>query len=383
MIHTFRSIFLFVTSTFVLSSCYHSAPTTYLYDLQFIEIYGRAYEQTADNGNARIVVSPDFQGRVMTSSATGINGFSNGWINKRFISRDIILDKENPYGGENYTWIGPNDGEYSLFHKFNKEGDTAFQVPADLDQFPFLMEFVSDTSMLLTKKLNATNLKGSTFNAKLSRFITLHSKSTINHLLHLNGDTAQLSIVGYTVKSTLTNIGMNNWDESTGLMSLQNVNQFNGEGTSTIFLQNHNAIPLDSISVFSNMDSSNVKFNNQVLALRADGIHTYTLKLPIFASSSLIGIYTPKLQRLTIIQNNNAESKRQERLEIKNGAPLEGTSIASYYQLRADSGSKPLKPNESIKQSQSIYHIYGDSTTMNSVLVKVFDLELAEIPAFQ
>ncbi|MBI9063340.1 MAG: hypothetical protein JEZ14_15265, partial [Marinilabiliaceae bacterium] len=57
---------------------------TFGYDKQFLNKHLQTIE--LKNGDAALVIVPEFQGRVMTSSCEGDEGFSFGWINYDLIS---------------------------------------------------------------------------------------------------------------------------------------------------------------------------------------------------------------------------------------------------------------------------------------------------------
>ncbi len=50
------------------------------------------------------MVIPAWQGRVMTTSASGDEGDSYGWINYRFINEGKVSSQFNPVGGEERFW---------------------------------------------------------------------------------------------------------------------------------------------------------------------------------------------------------------------------------------------------------------------------------------
>ncbi len=52
----------------------------YGYNVNFLKKYVRVIE--LKNGNSLVAVVPEWQGRVMTSSSEGPDGFSFGWINQ-------------------------------------------------------------------------------------------------------------------------------------------------------------------------------------------------------------------------------------------------------------------------------------------------------------
>ena len=52
------------------------------YDLNFLQKHHKDLVVLSnENASAQIILSPSYQGRVMTSTAQGLNGLSFGWIN--------------------------------------------------------------------------------------------------------------------------------------------------------------------------------------------------------------------------------------------------------------------------------------------------------------
>src|SRR6266487_5761179 len=112
---------------------------SYVYDFDFIKKHTKKFIELSDEqGNAKILLSPDYQGRVLTSTATGDNGTSFGWINYDLIASGKKRKQFNPAGGEERFWIGPEGGQYSIYFK---AGDSFninhWQVPAIIDTIPY------------------------------------------------------------------------------------------------------------------------------------------------------------------------------------------------------------------------------------------------------
>ena len=125
----------------------------YGYDLEFLKKHLNPVELI--NSDSRLIILPEYQGRVMTSSSSGLKGFSYGWINYDLISSSAIQEHFNPYGGEERIWLGPEGGQFSLFFK----KDTSFNlnnwfVPALLDQEPFKITDKDKNSITLSKNVN-------------------------------------------------------------------------------------------------------------------------------------------------------------------------------------------------------------------------------------
>src|SRR5437773_479873 len=68
-----------------------------------------------DQGTARVAVAPAWQGRVMTSTATGDKGLSFGWINRELIESGKLQEHINVFGGEDRMLLGPEGGQFSIF----------------------------------------------------------------------------------------------------------------------------------------------------------------------------------------------------------------------------------------------------------------------------
>lgn len=85
----------------------------YGFDLQFLQEYLNPVE--LGNDESRILIVPEYQGRVMTSTSSGLTGFSYGWINHDLIEKGTVLPHINAYGGEERLWFGPEGGQFSFF----------------------------------------------------------------------------------------------------------------------------------------------------------------------------------------------------------------------------------------------------------------------------
>ena len=84
------------------------AKGSYGYDKSFLGSHTNHLVELADpSGKSKVLVSADFQGRVMSSTAGGDSGISFGWINYDLIGSGQKKPHFNPYGGEERFWVGP------------------------------------------------------------------------------------------------------------------------------------------------------------------------------------------------------------------------------------------------------------------------------------
>lgn len=157
---------LIISITMVLASCKGSDNTginkikdktmvsdsikQYGYNRDFLKKHTEIIE--LKSGKSAITIVPQWQGRVMTSSADGESGYSFGWINHSLISGGKIQPHINAYGGEERIWLGPEGGQYSIFFKKGKSFVFEdWQTPDFLDTTPFDIISKSDTSAALQR----------------------------------------------------------------------------------------------------------------------------------------------------------------------------------------------------------------------------------------
>src|SRR5690606_28231304 len=121
-------------------------------DVSFMKDHIDIIELSDRSGKAKIAVSANLQGRVMTSSATGPEGRSYGWINRELFESGEILDHINAFGGEERFWIGPEGGQFSVFFE---EGDAftldTWQTPALIDTEPCEVKSIATDKAIFTK----------------------------------------------------------------------------------------------------------------------------------------------------------------------------------------------------------------------------------------
>ena len=127
---------------------------TYGYDLAFLKAHKLNFIELTDSASkASLILAPDLQGRVMTSSAKGNEGRSFGWINYKLIESGKVSEQFNPYGGEERFWLGPEGGPFSIY--FPKGKEQVFEnwdVPKEIDTVPFDVKVQSSSAVSFMKR---------------------------------------------------------------------------------------------------------------------------------------------------------------------------------------------------------------------------------------
>lgn len=198
----------------------------YKNDKQFLSKYLNVIE--LQSGYKRLLVTPDLQGRVLTSSATGEQGYSFGWLNYDLISSGQVLPHCNNYGGEDRFWLGPEGGQFSIFFKGESGKDFDFedwQAPALIDTDKWELVSADAAKAVFTKSTMLENWSGAKLACKLDRSVLLLENSVVEKELGIKLPESVSSIV-FSSENTLTNTGDFEWSRDTGMLSIWILGQF-------------------------------------------------------------------------------------------------------------------------------------------------------------
>ena len=168
---------LLILSLFFISSCAvnnkNDGPV-FKDDVSFLKNYTQTIILSDAQDKAKVAVCPDYQGRVMTSTATGPDGNSYGWIN-----RGLIESKENnlhinALGGEDRFWMGPEGGQFSIFFK----KDTPFTLenwftPPDINEASYKITEQGKDFVQFEHVMQFKNYSDFVFDVKLDRMVKL------------------------------------------------------------------------------------------------------------------------------------------------------------------------------------------------------------------
>ncbi|MGE8292067.1 MAG: DUF6786 family protein, partial [Sphingobacterium sp.] len=134
---------------------------------------------SASGGEAKLIVSPKYQGKVFTSTAEGEEGKSFGWINYKAFDK-AIDPHMNAYGGEDRLWLGPEGGPFSLFFAPKKEMVfDNWRTPAAIDTESWSLVSSSTKSVRLAKDMELQNYAGTQFKINVNRQVEILERKEI------------------------------------------------------------------------------------------------------------------------------------------------------------------------------------------------------------
>ena len=395
MSHKFYACFPFYILTLYMMSCNthnEHKPGTFGYDLSFLQAHDSIVVLRA--GDACVIVSPKYQGKVFTSGADGDSGKSFGWINyKAFTAKPD--SHMNAYGGENRLWLGPEGGPYSLFFK---PGDSMvfnnWVTPAAFDSEPWTIVSKSTESVSLHKEMKLLNYAGTTLNIDVNRSVKILTDLEIQSMLACMNCT--FNAVGYATDNSITNTGTSAWDSTTGMPCIWILDMFTpSDHTTTIIPYNDSSgVKPATTDYFGEIPADRIRFSGTTLFFKADGKSRGKLGIHPSRATNLAGSYDAEKNVLTITMfdiENNAKYLNQEwktdkppfsgdAVNAYNDGPLAGGGqLGPFYELESVSPPAFLQPGGSLIHTHSVFHFTGDEKDLNCIAQKVLGVSIEEI----
>ena len=385
-----------------------SNSNTFGSDVEFLQQHTDAV--VLQQGQAAIVIVPEYQGRVMTATAQGNRGASSGWINYDLVKQGVLPDEEAAgkldehlyaFGGEERFWMGPEGGQYSIFFAPGKpfEFDDWF-TPAPIDTMPWSVTSKSDSEVQLQQTFDLQNHSGTNFKVKVDRTVSLLSNEDIADILKGEPDES-IDMVAYRSTNTVTNCGPEAWKKDSGLLSIWMLCMFQPSPTTTVFVpfQPGDEAELGKIvndDYFGKVPSDRLKVIDNVIYFKCDGKQRGKIGLSPQRSAGVAGSYDPAIGRVTLLiydQPQEHDGYVNSKWELQD-QPYEGDAINSYndgpvgedgeqmgpfYELESSSPALALGPDESASHQQTVLHLYGDRPALQQAVSKIAEIDLDEV----
>ncbi len=368
----------------------------YGYDLEFLKEHVTTIELVANE--SRIVVVPEYQGRVMTSTTSGMEGFSFGWVNHKQIALDELSGQFNPFGGEERLWFGPEGGQFSIFFEEGKEMNIEnWLVPKAIDTMPWDVQEVNPETATFSKQFQFKNYSGNLLHVDIMRRVSIIDPVEIVDFLKVKPGES-VKTVAYETFNQLKNAGENNWTKETGLLSIWLLSMYqSSEGTTVVipFKEDAEGIILND-NYFAKVPEDRLKIADGVVFFKADGKLRSKIGIPPQRALPVCGSYDEDNQRLTILEcsidttqtdyvNSSWEEYQDEPfrgdlINSYNDGPLEnGDQLGPFYELESSSAAYELKSGETCFHLQRTYHFEGSEADLNEISEKVLGVSLNQV----
>ena len=368
---------------------------SYAYDADFLKKYTKnVIELQDEKGDAKVLLSADFQGRVMTTTATGDSGSAFGWLNYDLIASGQKKKQFNPVGGEERFWIGPEGGQYSIY--FNP-GDSFiiknWQVPPVIDTATYNVERADKSQVVFSKKASLRNYSGTIFEIQIERKISLLNKDQLAAKLNISIPDS-IHFVGFETENSIQNTGNNDWTKEKGLLSIWLLGMFTPTPETIVIIPFHSRSDARSFitdNYFGEIPPSRLRVSDSVLYFICDGKFRSKIGLSPLIAKPIAGSYDFQKNVLTIIipeiksnafyVNSKWEMQKQpykgDVINSYNDGPLaDGSQLGFFYEIESSSPALELKKGETGQYRETTCHFQGDYHVLKQLAMQLLGVDL-------
>jgi hypothetical protein len=373
---------------------------SYAFDKAFLAEHTKnLVELSSEDGKSRMLVSPEWQGRVMTSTSAGNEGPSYGWINYDLLAQKTKRAQFNPVGGEERFWVGPEGGQYSVFFK---QGDSFaignWQVPAIIDTVAYAVANTSNRVASFQASAVLTNYSGTLLDITITRAIRLLNKDTLTaHLGILVPGSIQT--VAYETSNRITNTGSNDWTKRSGLLSIWLLGMYTPTPQTVVMIPFRpipQAAKFITSDYFGVVPAGRLKIRDSVLFFTCDGKYRSKIGVSPLIAKRLAASYDFLKNVLTLVIPEvhtdepyvNSKWALQEKpfegdvINAYNDGPLaDGSQLGPFYEIESSSPALELKRGSSGSYRQVTAHLQASFPEMKEFVQKLLAVDLDELKA--
>lgn len=372
-------------------------------DLEFLKQYTDTVLLSDRTGQAQVIASAGMQGRVLTSTASGGEGMSFGWINYEDISSGVQNPHFNPFGGEDRFWLGPEGGQFAIYFKKDSTFDLDnWYVPVEFDWEKWEIADQSESSVTFTKEMTLTNYSGFTFNLKVNRIVQLLNKEATAEELDLDEE-LNVQAVAFESINSVTNTGEQAWEKETGLLSIWILGMFRPSPQTTIVIPfkqgpEEELGPMVNDVYFGKVPADRLAVKDGNIYFKGDGEFRSKIGVSPERSLYIAGSYNADDQVLTVVKMSPPEGTGEHTYvnslwelqddpysgdvinAYNDGPPEPGKEpLGPFYELETSSPGAQLNPGESISHTHITFHFTGKESELDKISRKLFHVSLEEI----
>ncbi len=380
------------------------AKTTYRDDLAFLKDHTETVELQTSAGDARLAVTPSYQGRAMTSTLSGPDGASFGWLNREFIDAGQNDPTFNNYGGEDRFWLGPEAGQYGLWFEsgqpFNLDH---WKTPEGFNTGAFPIKDLQADTVRLKTRFDVTNYAGTRFTCGVQRTLSLLEPAVT--AVHLGAEIPSgVSMIGFESENVLTNKGDDPWTRDSGLLSVWILGQFKPLPRGRVIVPFQKG-PEDKLGprvttdYFGELPDERGVFTDGHFLFTCDGEYRSKIGVSPERAMDVLGSWDPDAGVLTVVQfslpDDPTELPYVNSLWEMQDDPFAGDVVNSYndgeetpgagqlgpfYEIETSSPAAELAPGESITHVHRTFHFAGDPEAVLQVARGALGFDISEMP---
>lgn len=378
-------------------------PGSFAHDLTFLERHTEVIVLASDDQNAQVAIAPQYQGRVMTSSAQGPRGKSLGYVHRPGIEAGVKQPHMTVVGGEDRFWLGPEGGQFALYFEPGVPFDVEhWQVPEAIDWGGWPVTAHSSRAVTFQKDMTLTNYAGTRFSLRVERTVRLLLSDAINEVLG-GAIGPNTSVVAYESDNLVTNTGDSAWLKERGTVSIWILGMFPPGPRTTVVLPiragDEQALgPKVNDRYFGAIPTERLTSTDETIFFRADGKQRGKIGIPKSRARDVAGSFDPEAHVLTVVRYSlpEGDSAYVSSMWEQQAAPFAGDVVNSYndgplgpglaplgpfYELESSSPALMLEPQAAARHVQTTLHLQGPDAELDEVAKRVLGVSLAEINA--
>ena len=378
-----------------------AATVTFAEDLAFLQKHSPVVVLSDAAGQARVVVAPEYQGRVMTSTATGDAGPSFGFIHREVIAGHERKPHMNVFGGEDRFWLGPEGGQYALYFPPGAKFELAtWQVPEPLDWGAWSVSVQTPNELRVHRDMQLTNYSGATFSVAVERTVRVLERPAIASAFGVDIP-KHLGLVGYESVNRIVNAGDAPWLKETGLLSIWILGMYKPSSHTTIVIPfragpEAELGPVVNDAYFGKVPADRLRIDDGVMFFRGDGTQRGKIGISRPRAKPIVGAYDAQGRVLTLVQysledtatdyvNSMWEEQQQPYAgdvvnSYNDGPPEPGKPpLGPFYELETSSKAAALAPGESLTHQHRTLHIVGPREALSAIAQRTLGVDLDRI----
>ncbi len=383
------------------SSTPEAGAATFAQDVRFLRQHTQVIVLTDPTGQAQVAVAPQWQGRVMTSTARGENGVSFGWVNRKLIASHQLQPHINVFGGEDRFWLGPEGGQFSIFFAMDAPFDLEhWFTPAPIDTEAYEVIDLAPDRLVCRHRFDLKNYSGTAFQVEVTRTVRLLSAEETQSQIGgqpLSGAKA----MAFETINTLRNVGSAAWTKDSGLLSIWILGMFNASPKSTVVVPfkagpESDLGPAVNDAYFGQVPADRLKVLDGVAYFRADAQHRSKIGVSPRRAKPVLGSYDSQGRALTLVRftlpegvsdyvNSAWEIQAQPYggdvvNSYNDGAPAPGAEqLGRFYELESSSPALALQPGESATHRHLTVHVQGAVPALDQVAQSTLGVKLEDV----
>ncbi len=373
------------------------ADPTFGDDRAFLEKHGPLIELQGEGGS-HVLVSPTWQGRVMTS-AVAVDARSLGFVHRAFIVKGQTGTAFDNYGGEDRFWLGPEGTKFSLYFAPGAPLDfDHWQTPKAFNEGAWQVVSQSKTKVALAQKMTVGNHAGTTFSVAAERTIELLDRAAAKATLGIEVP-ADVKLVAFSSTNAITNAGTAAWTKETGLPSVWILGMYApSKDTSTIVPFDTEATgPIVRDDYFGKVPADRLAVRDRYVVFRCDGELRSKIGLPPARAKTVLGSYSASAKLLTIVHYDRVPANTTPPPLYPSGVwdlaadPFAGDivnayndgpvapgkpSLGGFYELETSSPGAALAPGAKLVHVHRTFHFVGEREALENIARAVLSAPL-------